>query len=90
MKMVDESTHGYVWLVDKKIVVEERFGEHHDIVKKYRVTSLSKTDDYLVNYKLFGSDFISSSPIRCLSKSFLKQIVDQIKTPDEEFASSEL
>lgn len=42
MKMLDDSHHGFVWLAEKNIVVEERFGEHKDIIKKYRVTSLNR------------------------------------------------
>ena len=90
MKMLDDSPHGFVWLAEKNIVVEERFGEHKDIIKKYRVTSLNRDYDYLVNYVMVGNDFVCSSPMRCLSKTFLKQIVEQLEVSDEAFASSEL
>ena len=90
MKMLDDSPHGFVWLADKNIVVEERFGEHKDIIKKYRVTSINRDFDYLINYVMVGGDFVCSSPMRCLSKVFLKQIVEQLEVSDEAFASSEL
>lgn len=90
MKMLDDSPHGFVWLAEKNIVVEERFGEHKDIIKKYRVTSLNRDFDYLINYVMIGDDFVCSSPMRCLSKTFLKQIVEQLEVSDESFASSEL
>lgn len=90
MKMLDDSPHGFVWLAEKNIVVEERFGEHKDIIKKYRVTSLNRDFDYLINYVMVGNDFVYSSPMRYLSKTFLKQIVEQLEVSDEAFASSEL
>jgi hypothetical protein len=90
MKMLDDSPHGFVWLAEKNIVVEERFGEHKDIVKRYKITSLNKDFDYLVNYMMDDKDFVSSSPMRCLSKTFLKQIVEQLEASDETFASAEL
>ena len=90
MKMLDDSTHGFVWLAEKNIVVEERFGEHNDIIKKYRVTSLNRDYDYLINYVMVGNDFVYSSPMRYLSKTFLKQIVEQLEVSDEAFASAEL
>ena len=90
IKMLDDSPHGFVWLAEKNIVVEERFGEHKDIIKKYRVTSLNRDYDYLVNYVMLGDTFVCCSPMRCLSKTFLKQIIEQIETPDEEFAAAEL
>ena len=90
MKMLDDSPHGFVWLAEKNIVVEERFGEHKDITKKYKITSLNRDFDYLVNYVMVGNDFVYSSPMRYLSKTFLKQIVEQLEVSDEAFASSEL
>ena len=90
MKMLDDSTHGFVWLAEKNIVVEERFGEHKEIIKKYRVTSLNRDYDYLINYVMVGNDFVYSSPMRYLSKTFLKQIVEQLEVSDEAFASAEL
>jgi len=90
MKMLDDSLHGFVWLAEKNIVVEERFGEHKDIIKKYRVTSLNRDFDYLINYVMIGDGFVCSSPMRCLSKVFLKQIVEQLEVSNEAFASAEL
>ena len=90
MKMLDDSPHGFVWLAEKNIVVEERFGEHKEIIKKYRVTSLNRDYDYLINYVMVGNDFVYSSPMSYLSKTFLKQIVEQLEVSDEAFASAEL
>jgi hypothetical protein len=39
---------------------------------------------------MVGNDFVYSSPMRCLSKTFLEQIVEQLEASDETFASAEL
>ena len=90
MKILDESPRRFVWLAEKNIIVEEKFGEHKEIIKKYRVTSLNKDFDYLINYVMAGDIFVRTSPMSCISKMFLKQIVEQLETSDETFASMKL
>jgi hypothetical protein len=90
MKILDESPRRFVWLAEKNIIVEEKFGEHKEIIKKYRITSLNKDFDYLINYVMAGDIFVRTSPMGCISKMFLKQIVEQLETSDETFASMKL
>lgn len=69
-----------IWLGNKPIIIEERFGKRKEIIKNYRITSIyMENDEPIINYILVGYEtFVYSSLVKDLSKEFISQILVSI------------
>lgn len=69
-----------IWLGNKPIIIEERFGKRKEIIKNYRITSIyMENDGPIINYILVGYEtFVYSSLVKDLSKEFISQILVSI------------
>ena len=64
----------------KVILVEERFGERKNIIKNYRITSISiENGKCLISYVLVDEEyFLHTSYIEDLSNTFIAQVLSEI------------
>ena len=77
-EMISESDEKKISLYDKNVVVEEKFGESKNIVKKYHIdTIFIENDDILVRYYLLEDMYFPhTSYIKDLPKTFISQMLN--------------
>lgn len=79
-EIISKQNNKTIWLGNKKVFVEERFGERKNIIKKYRITSIYVEDgECMVSYILIDSKcFIHTSYVKDLSNTFIAQILVEL------------
>ena len=80
IEIVSSFPQKVIWLGNKQIIIEERFGKRKEIIKNYRITSICmENDEPIINYILVGYEtFVYSSSVKDLSKEFIVQILVSI------------
>ena len=79
-EIVSNTPRKIIWFDNKKVFLEERFGERNNIKKNYRITSAYIEDgECLISYILIGEDeFIHTSYLKNLSNTFVAQLLTEI------------
>ena len=79
-EIINKAPWGIIWLGNKKVFIEEKFGEKKNVIKNYQITSVSiEENECLITYFLVGDNtFIHTSRTNDLSDIFIAQVLTSL------------